>query len=57
MKLAVVCEDDNGIISVWFPDVTGEQWGEAIDPFIHTGCSTAGTLDDVLDELREAFEE
>ena len=55
MKLAVVTEE-NGIKSVWYPDVTYEEWYEAIDGFINTGSSVAGTAEQVLDDLKESFE-
>lgn len=55
MKLGIVCDVD-GITSVWYPDVTDEEWYEAIEKFIHTGASVAGTMEQVLDDLKETFE-
>ena len=54
MKIAVVCEE-NGIKSVWYPDVTDEEWCEAVDGFVNTGSSVAGTSDQVIEDLKETF--
>lgn len=55
MKIAVVCEDDNGIKSVWYPDITDEQWYEMTKDYTDSGTSVAGTIDQVLDDIKEAF--
>lgn len=54
MKLAVVTEE-NGIKSVWYPDVTDEEWREAIEGFVNYGCSVSGTAEQVIDDLKETF--
>ena len=54
MKIAVVCEE-NGVKSVWYPDVTDQEWYEAVDGFVNTGSSVAGTADQVIEDLKETF--
>jgi hypothetical protein len=55
MKIAVIYEEDNGDKSVWYPDVTEQEWCDAVDGFSDTGSSTCGTLEQIFDDIRDAF--